>query len=61
MQLTDECACFTVDAVVKRNGEKTDCFAAHLQDNGADIKYKKELLGHFNIKTTERYLHVSKK
>ena len=31
------------------------------EDKGTVIKYIKDLLGHFNIKTTERYLHVSKK
>jgi integrase/recombinase XerD len=36
-------------------------FATHLLEKGVDIKYIKDILGHFDIKTTERYVHVARK
>ena len=35
-------------------------FATHMLEKGVDVKYIKEILGHFNIKTTERYLHIKR-
>ena len=34
-------------------------FATHCLEQGMDIRYVQELLGHFNLKTTERYTHLT--
>jgi integrase/recombinase XerD len=36
-------------------------YATHLHENGLDIKYIQELLGHKSSRTTEIYTHVSRR
>ena len=35
-------------------------YATHQLENGINIRYVQELLGHNSIKTTELYTHVTK-
>jgi site-specific recombinase XerD len=66
-KLTERTAQKIFETVLKQAGIKKDAtfhslrhsFATHLLENGVDVRYVQELLGHQNIRTTQLYTKVT--